>query len=331
MDKRYLNKKIILVMPKFFGYEIVIKDRLEKLGASVYLVYEDMDEVNYFYRFVNAYFSKHMKQLMDRYFHRKLDRIIGEADYFLLIRGEFVSKDLMKMLKEKAADKCKFYMYQWDSANNNKNSLSIKDYFDVVSTFDQIDAEKYGWNYRPLFYIPEYVNTCKVKYDLLYLCSLHSKRVEILNSIKNICRKNQWNLYKRIYSKKVIFLKRKYLDRRKSYLIADNDDINSKKMSIEETYRLYNESRIVVDYTHPNQNGYTMRTIEAIGCRKKLITNNIEIMKADFYNSNNIYIYDENNVFIPEDFVISDYKNYKEDIYYYYSIDGWLSDILPID
>ena len=44
-------------------------------------------------------------------------------------------------------------MYQWDSIKNNPNALSISEEFDEVSTFDVEDSKKYGWKYRPLFYI----------------------------------------------------------------------------------------------------------------------------------------------------------------------------------
>lgn len=84
----------------------------------------------------------------------------------------------------------------------------------------------------------------------------------------------------------------------------------------------------IVDYTHPNQTGFTMRTCEAIGNRCKLITNNKRIMDADFYNPNNIYVYDLDNLYIPYSFINNEYEELPEEIFERYSLENWLKDIL---
>lgn len=325
-----INKNILLIMPKFFGYERIIVSRMSLLGAKVTCIYEDMDEINYFYRFVNAYAHQYMSKLMDRYFFENINSIANRLDYVVLIRGEFLNPIVLETLKERTSSHCKYCMYQWDSVKNNSNSLRIKDYFDYISTFDPEDAKEYGWKYRPLFYIPELVKEKKQDIDVLYMCSLHSKRIDVLNKLKTICNEKKIELYKKVYSKKLIFYKRKYLDKREGYISADNKDISSKKMDVTETYKLYNRSRIVVDYTHPGQNGFTMRTIEALGCKKKLVTNNKKIKDADFYDSNNIYVYEGENIEIPEKFIDSIYHVPLEKIYKQYSIDSWLESIMNL-
>lgn len=52
------DKNILLILPQFFGYDLIIASRLEEAGASVTMVYEDMDEVSYYYRFINAYLQQ---------------------------------------------------------------------------------------------------------------------------------------------------------------------------------------------------------------------------------------------------------------------------------
>lgn len=66
---------------------------------------------------------------------------------------------------------------------------------------------------------------------------------------------------------------------------------------------IMSKSNIIVDYTHPQQTGFTMRTCEAIGHRCKLVTNNKNILKADFYIKDDIYVYDEDEFDIPIEFI----------------------------
>lgn len=324
------NKHILLILPKFFGYDRVIASRLEQEGAVVSVVYEDMDEVNYCYRFINAYLPKYMPLVMNRYFLKCALPIAKNLDYVLLIRGEFLNPEVLEILKNHTPARCVFCMYQWDSTKNNKNALRINKYFDYISTFDPVDAKAYGWIYRPLFYIPELVNKRHEDIDVLCICSLHSKRIQVLNRLKKICNEKELVLYRRVYSKKLIFYKRKYIDRRDGYTSADNKDVSSAKMDVSDTYDLYNRSGIIVDYTHPGQNGFTMRTIEALGCGKKFVTNNKQILDADFYNPNNMFIYDGEDIEIPNDFIRKPYQEPEKALYKKYSIDSWLASILNL-
>ncbi len=322
------NKNILLILPKFFGYDHIIVSRLNQAGANVFKVYEDMDEVNYFFRFINAYFPRYMPMVMDKYFLKKFLPIANNLDYVFLIRGEFLNPEVIERLREKTPQKCTYCMYQWDSVKNNKNALNLQRYFDKVSTFDPVDAEEYGWNYRPLFFIPELIESDEPELDVLYMCSLHSKRIEILNKLKKICKEKKLVLYKRVYSKKIIYYKRKYLDKREGYVNADNDDVSAKKIDVNDTYKFYNKTKVIVDYTHPGQKGFTMRTIEALGCKKKLVTNNKLIKNADFYDENNIFVYDGEELEIPDDFIHKKCNELDKNIYEKYSVDTWLSSIL---
>ena len=63
-----------------------------------------------------------------------------------------------------------------------------------------------------------------------------------------------------------------------------------------------------------------------IGARRKLITTNSNIKEYDFYHPANIFIVDRECPVIPDDFFKMDYQ-VNSDIYYKYSLDGWLDEI----
>ena len=90
------------------------------------------------------------------------------------------------------------------------------------------------------------------------------------------------------------------------------------------------KSDIVVDYAHPEQSGFTMRTCEAIGHRCKLVTNNKIVTEADFYKESNVYIYDLDDFRVPDYFIDSSYEELSREVYERYSIESWLREIIDI-
>ena len=103
---------------------------------------------------------------------------------------------------------------------------------------------------------------------------------------------------------------------------------NYKSKTPEEIARIINSSRAVLDIQHPRQTGLTMRTIEMIGMRKKIITTNKSIVKYDFYNPNNIMVIDRNNPMIDSSFFDKPYFELPKEIYDKYSIKKWILDCL---
>lgn len=323
------NKKVLLIMPKYFGYEKYIKEQLSMNGAKVYAIIENLDNVSYKFRFVKNYIPERFAKMADDYFINEINKHKNDIDLVFVIRGEFLSKKVMDYMKDLYGTQCRFVMYQWDSVKNNKNALDISEYFDSIHTFDLEDAKELNWKYRPLFFIDKLVSKqSNRKVDVLFMGSLHSNRIDVLNYLKTYCKRNQLSFSSHLYSKKLIYYKRKYINRRSEYLKAMNSDIKFKSLSLAESYEKYNKSKVVVDFTHPGQTGYTMRTIECLGCECKLVTNNRMVLNSDFYNEKNIYVYNGIDVEIPNEFLIEPYQILDERIKNQYSFTTWLKDII---
>ena len=73
------------------------------------------------------------------------------------------------------------------------------------------------------------------------------------------------------------------------------------------------------------QKGLTLRVFEAIGAGKKLITTNQYIQNYSFYNPNNIYIINRENIKLEEAFFQNEYQDIPFDLYQKSSIEGWLN------
>ena len=321
------NKKILLIMPLFFGYEKEIRETLEANGAEVHLVFENMNEISFWYRLVYVYFSSKKEAIMNKYYEKAICDIDADIDVVLVIRGDSVTEQTMQLLKNRFK-KAFFSMYQWDSVANNENAKNIAKHFDKVQTFDMIDAEQYGWKYRPLFYIKRLcVNPMDKKIDFSYVCSVHSKRVAIYKRLKLFADKNNLKMFTYIYVAKLRYILHKYIKKDEVFIELDKSIVAHKPLDIEKTNEIYDSARVIVDYTHPLQNGLTMRTIESVGHRCKLVTNNKHIENTSLYNSN-IYIYDEDNFNIPEDFLCKEYEELSPQQMEYYSLEGWLKELI---
>lgn len=323
------QKNIVLICPKFYGYEDYIANDLRDKGATVYLIYENLEWVKLSYRFIYVYFPNRKDKLHKKYYKMKLNKIIHELDYFIVVRGSSINPEIMKWVKNEIPKSCRSIMYQWDGVKNNQSILEVSSYFDRVLTFDIEDSIKYRWIYRPLFYLPQYVDKSVQKdIDVLFICALHSNRAKVLNEVKAITNERSYKLKTVLYLNRFLFYKYKYLNKKDEVIYAFNKDMTFKPLHIKESYELYSRSKVVVDYTNTNQTGFTMRTIEALGCGCKLITNNQHIKNADFYNENNIHIYDEDMFTFPNDFLDSSFMPILENVYNSYSLNSWVNDII---
>ena len=102
------------------------------------------------------------------------------------------------------------------------------------------------------------------------------------------------------------------------------------KLSSDDIANVIKKTRTIIDIQHPKQSGLTMRTLEIVGMKKKIITTNSDIVNYDFYNENNIAIIDRKSPLIDKNFINSPYVELDLAIYEYYSIKKWCLDVLGV-
>jgi spore maturation protein CgeB len=112
-----------------------------------------------------------------------------------------------------------------------------------------------------------------------------------------------------------------------SFRSVPNSMLHFAPLPREKVQRVFARSLSILDIQHPRQSGLTMRTFEALGSGKKLITTNPEIAEYDFFNSQNIRIIDRINPEIPEDFFKTPYLHPSQEVYSRHSISGWVDEI----
>ena len=89
---------------------------------------------------------------------------------------------------------------------------------------------------------------------------------------------------------------------------------------------MVSESRGILDIAQENQDGFSMRVMEAIFLNKKLVSTNTALMDADFYDPANILVLNPDEVTKEQivEFFNSDFHPYSEEVRHYYSIGEWV-------
>lgn len=324
------NKRILFLSANLFGYQKEIKQCIEQQGAIV----DYFDE-----RPSNTFFVKALirinRNLISKYIDNYHSKIIKKTctnkyDFIFITKGESISVETLRQIKYTHSS-AKLIIYHWDSIANNKNAINTLPLFDRIFSFDKPDCTKLGIEFLPLFYLNDYRciadKSLPKPIDLLFIGTVHSDRHRFIQNIaKQIESRGLKSFLYFYFPSPLLYYKTKLSD--KTLANTTMHDFFYKPLTKQQIIDLYQQSQIIIDVQHPKQTGLTMRCIEALGAKKKMITTNTHIKEYDFYNKNNILIVDRNNPVITDHFINSPYQEISNAVYKKYSIENWIQTIL---
>lgn len=324
------GKKILFFAPAFFGYENKIAKKMEDLGAIVDL---------YNVRSVTSAKDRALLKISPLIFAKRsqkyYEKIICDNyeknyDYILIVKCDMTPENILIRLRT-VFPTAKICLYLWDSIDNIQGIKHKFKYFDTIHSFDMEDCIQYKeLKFRPLFYTDEffretYQDNCV--YDICFVGTVHSDRYKVIKKVKELANDLKFSSYWFCYLQS-IFIYYFYKFTKKEFRGTNLADFSFEKKDSNEISEIINKSKIILDIQHPKQTGLTMRTIEMLGMKKKIITTNTAIKKYDFYNPNNIYIIDRKKINIDNKFFYSDYEMLSNEIYQKYSLKNWIFDVL---
>lgn len=324
------NKQILFFSNRFFGIPENIVQTMRSLGAEV----DFFDE-----RPANSFIVKALIRINRNFiaayinnYHKKIIHITKNKkyDYIFFIKGESFSRHNLNLLFSLHPE-AKTILYHWDSIANNPNADNLSGRFDHVFSFDRSDCEKYDFSFLPLFYFDEYkaigTYTGPYDYDCMFVGTTHSDRFRFISSIvEQIASLGGKCFTYFFFQGKIMFYRYKLLNREMRKI--SSQEVHFVPLSKKALLDLYRKSRIIMDVQHPKQVGLTLRCMETLGAKRKLITTNQDIRNYDFYHPNNILIVDRNSPVIPKYFLETPYAEIDKDIYDKYSISSWIRYIL---
>lgn len=332
-----MRKQLLLIAPVFFGYYKEMIKEAELLKYDVDYICDAPSNSN-ISKALGRINKRFIKGATKKYFKNTVLPTVSKKKYDeVLIVGGMTFAFTPKMIKEirDMNPQARFVMYQWDSEKNLPYSTGIHPYIDQLYTFDLNDCETMEkYKFLPLFYTRIYENigsekTDEYVYDCSYIGTAHPQKYKDINEISDKLKDIMPNQYIYHYMPS----KLKYIYHKifaPEFKNAKLQDFKMTKVPASEVMKIFKESRCVLDAPQAGQTGLTIRTIECLGAKRKLITTNKDIVKYDFYNENNILVF---NGFIDSgsSFFTSDYQDVDEKIYKKYSLREWLSYMLRGD
>lgn len=167
-------------------------------------------------------------------------------------------------------------------------------------SFDSADCKKYHMKYNPQFYVYSTDFSPKeIQYDVFFV-GQDKGRLPVLRKMEEM-------------------LNRKGLSTK--FCIVG---VNSPRLSYKKILDYISQSRVVLDCRCSWQEGITLRPLEALFYHKKLITDDVAITGYDFYNPDNIFIWNKDDVDSLTEFVKGEYHNVNEDVVKRYGLEEWV-------
>lgn len=334
MRDKDIQGNILLIAPVFFDYYKEMIKELKGMNYEVDYICDAPSNSN-ISKAIGRINKNLIKGSTQKYFEGNVLPIIKDKKYdVVLVVGGMTfafSPEMMEEIRNLNSNS-KFVLYQWDSEKNLPYSTKIHKCFDEIYSFDRYDCEeKPFYKFLPLFYTRIYEEIGEAKkenylYDCSYVGTAHPQKYKDINSIaeaiKGIMPKQY--IYHYMPSKLKFFYHKVLASEFKK---AKINDFQMKKVPFDKLMKIFSGSRSILDAPQAGQTGLTIRTIECLGAKRKMITTNADIQFYDFYREENILIYngeiDENAKFFT-----TDYVELPEELYQKYSLRNWLKTMI---
>ena len=340
-------KKILLVASPYMGLYNDIQKGLEDLGFSVELILQKSFPNNPYcvlHKKPSVVRIRKFQEILLAYWKELLDSRSGEElffDFLLVINGVSIHPYLFEKLKS-VNKNIQIYNYIYDRIKGVYQIDHNFKYFDKIYTFDRENVEEYNLNLLPIYWVPV-TGKLDEELDVFAFGGIDPIRIDVFKRIKRLVDSTNYNCFIKVYHPKVtnslIYNIRrigKYvLQGRKSPSFTElRSDLFTNEAMPTDVFRKYiNSSNVIIDTNHPYQDGLTARFMWALGLGKKIITNNKNIVKYDFYSKEQMLIMDDSTTddsilsFIDTESAIS--SNIRTSIDKC-RIDNWLKTILGI-
>ncbi|UXN67831.1 hypothetical protein N8A98_01870 (plasmid) [Devosia neptuniae] len=321
------GKNVLLIAPKFFGYDADIANELRRRGAQVDFI-RDRPFDSAIMMAMTRIARTSVMPFVDRLYTRQLEGFgRSRYDLILVVNGQTLSGRLLAQLRTSYPESS-LVLYLWDSVANRTSTLRNMGQYDSIYSFDQTDSKTFGLQHRPLFYSPAFSNHAETNQDIdiSFIGTAHTDRAFIVNEIDRLLpqtSKRFWYLY---LQAPWVFMAYKLTN--PSFRRTRFDQFSFTPLNRKTVQSVFSRSKAILDIEHPRQTGLTIRTFETLGSRKKLVTTNRVAIETDFYHQSNIHVIDRKNPKIRREFTEEPYEVLSDYIYNKYSISGWTEEIL---
>jgi hypothetical protein len=327
-----MRRALFLGSP-FFGYYRHIIGALEARGFEVDY-YNDRPGEN---AFVKGAFRVR-PSLVQRTVRNYLDTILESArereyDLIFVVNGKAFDPAFIGELRRRNP-RAEAVLYLWDSIQLYPQVLEFASLFDRRYTFDTADARAHpDLQLLPLFFTHDYqevgdVASPNADFDVANVCTAHANRYGLMKTLIPELEAADLRIYSYLYLHPFQFLYNKL--RVDAFEHTRPREFRFRPLSVDGYIDVLRRSSSVLDVSHTAQSGLTMRTIETVGARRKLITTNSEVLKYPFYHPTRVLVLDPNRTSVStiRDFIRAPQEDILESTRELYSIDTWAQQII---
>lgn len=330
LRNEFKGKTILVAVPDFVGFPEGFKLGLEALGFDVHTLRNyEYSKIGFKNTFIHIYnkivrgvktFKKEKRKQLD--YTKQLEDFkqstIKHFDFALFIRPDLFSVELINLAKKRTD---KIVAYQWDGLDVYPEVYKKIELFERFFVFDVNDLKKHKGLLPITNFYFEDIKPTTADIDAYFVGYYKEDRIENLlllsRKFKDLGLDTSINIC--VNSSKQISLLKK-----------EPVNILYKQLTFKENIENIARSKIVLDVANVVHCGLSVRPFEALGHKKKLITNNPLIKKYDFYRPENIFVIENGNLDGLEKFISTPYKDLPEEIVEKYSFSNWIKYVMDV-
>lgn len=327
--KTFAGKSFILVIPNDYGIYKLFNYNLEQLGFDLlpiipreFRYISILDRLHHFYR--KTFFKdRSRKKKLIKSFHcdcvgEKIKDLSAQSiDYVLIIRPDMLDLKTLDQLKKIGK---KVVAYQWDGLERFPDVFSYIGLFENFLVFDRQDFNRYKAKYANLrksenFYFdfdrggPNIHDSKMVYYVGSYIADRSHDLIFLMQELEKYDLDFDVNL--RHSSSKLPFEKK-------------NIKFFKHNIDFEANIGRLKKARFLLDFKVAEHNGLSLRFFEALKYEKKMITTNKSVMDYNFYDSQNVFILNHDDLNTLPQFIESPYRPVPLETVEQYSFSHWL-------
>lgn len=297
-----MKNKILIINPHW------IEGLWEKNGCDVLWTRKNF---NLFDKIINFFFSRFLSY--DFFDRKNWWKDCLDYETIILIDSTKDTLNQSKIIENHVSSKTKLIFYMVNMASYTPNLDLFSNRWSKWS-FSRKDSLKHGLKYGETFFFKSFsenLPNVKTVYDTFFI-GYDKGRMSYLNQTKK--QYEDLGLHSLFYivdNVKALFNSR-YKKRINYYRVID----------------LANSSRSITEIVMSGQEGSTLRAMESIFLKKKLITNNPAIRNKNIYNPNNIFILGEDNIKDLPSFLQKPYQEIDNKIVDSYIYSNWLKRLI---
>ena len=284
--------------------------QIQNSDACIEIYYKSEIKIH---RFLRKIILKSQSRLIDVLFSHWL-KIAEKSENIILFDTKNIV-EICRYLIKKYPNK-RIIVWYWNSVSDSIPPTQLKNIKNLeIWSFDPQDCQKYEFFNNTQFYFTEHLQrkgNISIPNTKAFYVGADKNRSKVLKELREYFEDNNIS-----YNFHLV----KFKDN-----IKQKDFEYKQPLSYPDVIECIRNSEVLIDLVAEWQTGLTLRPLEAIFFKKKLITNMKNITSYDFYNKNNVFILGVDNMNDLFKFISSKYDDADNYIYTKeYSFNEWIN------